>query len=107
VNSISDSRMQDEDEALSNPQENPELVDTRLLRYRGVLSFVAHRVLNNHLEAEEAVRNCLLSASYTVPRFESEGAFRGWLVRVLMDEALMILHKKRVGSTNFIDHQKT
>ena len=57
-------------------------VDIRLFRYEGVLSFVAHRVLNNHLEAEDAVRNCLKTASSTVPRFESEGAFRSWLVRV-------------------------
>ena len=75
-------------------------MDTRLLRYRAVLSFLADRVLNNHLEAEDAVRNCLLTASSTVPQFESEGAFRSWLARVLLDEALVILHKKRAGSTN-------
>ncbi len=75
-------------------------VNIRLFRYRGVLSFIAHRVLNNHLEAEDAVRNCLKTASSTVPRFESEGAFRSWLVRVLMDEALMILYKKRAGSAD-------
>jgi DNA-directed RNA polymerase specialized sigma24 family protein len=97
MKSILDSRTRDEDEVLSNLSENP--VDTRLSRYRGVLLFVAHRILNNRAEAEDAVRNCLLSVSYTVPRLESEGAFRSWLVRVLMDEALMILHKKRDSST--------
>ena len=94
MNCISDLRKQDEDEALSDAHENPEPVDTRLLRYRGVLSFLANGVLNNHLEAEDAVRNCLLTASSTLSQFGSEGAFRSWLLRILLDEALMILHKK-------------
>lgn len=85
---------------MNNPLENPEALDDRLSRYRRVLSFVAYRVLPNHEEADEAVRNCLLSASYNGPRFECEGAFRSWLVRILIDEALLILQKKWTGSTN-------
>jgi DNA-directed RNA polymerase specialized sigma24 family protein len=56
--------------------------------YSRVLYRVAYRVLENHQEAKEAVRNCLLAASSNAPRFENEGAFRSWLVRVLIDEAL-------------------
>jgi DNA-directed RNA polymerase specialized sigma24 family protein len=51
-------------------------------------------VLGNHAEAEEAVQNCLLTVSDNVPRFEYEGAFRCWLVRVLIDEAVAILAKQ-------------
>jgi DNA-directed RNA polymerase specialized sigma24 family protein len=90
-----DSRAQNGDELSTSPEKNPAALDERLLRYRGVLSFVAYHVLSNHEEAEEAVRNCLVSASYNVPRFECEGAFRSWLVRILIDKASLIFHKKR------------
>jgi len=88
-----------EDETRSNWQENLESLDVLLLRYRRVLYQVAYRVLDNHQEAKDAVRNCLLAASCNVPRFENEGAFRSWLVRVLIDEALAILYKERIRST--------
>jgi hypothetical protein len=46
-----------------------------------------------------AVQNCLRAASDRVPRFESEGAFRSWLVRVLIDEAVILLNKQSVEPT--------
>lgn len=87
-----------EDETRSNSQKNLETFDVLFSRYRRVLYQVAYRVLDNHEKAEDAVQNCLEAASYNVPGFESEGAFRSWLVRALIDEALAILHKERVGS---------
>ncbi|MDX6457331.1 MAG: hypothetical protein QOJ51_224 [Acidobacteriaceae bacterium] len=87
-----------EDETRSNWQENLDSLDVLFSRYRRVLYRVAYRVLDNHQEANHAVRNCLLAASCNVPRFENEGAFRSWLVRVLIDEALAILYEERIGS---------
>jgi hypothetical protein len=37
---------------------------------------------------------CWLTASRNPPRFEYEGEFRRWLVRVLIDEASAILRNK-------------
>jgi RNA polymerase sigma factor (sigma-70 family) len=88
-----------EDETRSKSQEHPEALDVFFSRYRRVFYRVAYRVLDNHQEAKDAVRNCLLAASRNAPRFDSEGAFRSWLVRVLIDEALAILNKERMGST--------
>jgi DNA-directed RNA polymerase specialized sigma24 family protein len=87
------------DEIRSNWQENPEALDVLFSRYRRVLYRIAYRVLENHQEAKDAVCNCLLAASCNVPQFDSEGAFRSWLVRVLIDEALAILYKERIGPT--------
>jgi transposase InsO family protein len=48
------------------------------------------RVLGNHEEAEVAVQNCLrAAASNNVSKFEDEGAFRSWLIRLLIDEAVI------------------
>jgi DNA-directed RNA polymerase specialized sigma24 family protein len=89
-----------EDETRSNSQENLETLDVLLSRYRRILYRVAYRVLDNHEEAEEAVQNCVMAASCNAPRFENEGAFRSWLVRVLIDEALAILYKAGTRATS-------
>jgi hypothetical protein len=68
-------------------------LDVLFSRYRRVLSLVAYHVLGSHAEAEIAVQNCVRAVSGNVPRFEHEGAFRSWLVRVLIDEAVAILNK--------------
>jgi RNA polymerase sigma-70 factor (ECF subfamily) len=80
-----------QDETLSNSQGSLEALDVLSSRYRHDLTLVAYRVLGNHAEAEDAVQNCLLTVSDNIPKFEHEGAFRCWLVRVLIDEAVTIL----------------
>ncbi|HTF68606.1 MAG TPA: sigma factor [Edaphobacter sp.] len=95
MNAILESRSRSEDETISNSQENLEALDILFWRYRRALSLVAYRVLGSHEKAEEAVQNCLRTAADNVPRFEHEGAFRSWLLRVLIDEAVILLNRKR------------
>ena len=64
----------------------------RASRYRRLLHSVAHRVLGSSAKADIAVENCLFLACRHVPAFDSEGAFRSWLVRLAIDEALEMLH---------------
>src|SRR5260221_6818065 len=68
----------------------------RSSRYRRLLHSVAHRVLGNPDRADIAVENCLFSASHRVTAFDCEGAFRSWLVRLAIDEALAILHGRNM-----------
>jgi len=75
-------------------QEDSPAFDTQFSQSRGLLYFIANRVLDDSEEAEEAVQNCLLTAIRNPLKFESEGAFRSWLVRILIDEALLILRQK-------------
>jgi RNA polymerase sigma-70 factor (ECF subfamily) len=97
MNAILESQSRSENETISNSQETLEALDILLSRYRRALSLVAYRVLGNHEEAEEAVQNCLRTVADNVPRFEHEGAFRCWLVRVLIDEAVLLLSKQSVA----------
>lgn len=62
----------------------------RFSRCRRLLHFIATRVLGGLERADEAVENCWLSASHNSLRFQCDGAFCSWLVRVLIDEALAI-----------------
>ena len=59
-------------------------------RCHNTLHFVADLILNNSEMAEHAVENCRQKASWNVPGFASEGEFRGWIVRVLINEALSL-----------------
>jgi DNA-directed RNA polymerase specialized sigma24 family protein len=71
------------------------LFDARFWRCYQLLHFIACRILNDPEQAKKAVDNCWHSASVRVPRFEYEGAFRSWLARVLIDEALLLLLEKQ------------
>ena len=95
MNAMLESRSTSEDDDLSPSQGSLEASDVLFSRYRPLLSLIAYRVLGNREEAEDAVRNCLRTAADGAPRFEQEGAFRCWLARVLVDEAVTILNKQR------------
>jgi DNA-directed RNA polymerase specialized sigma24 family protein len=75
--------------------EDQALFDVRFWRAYRLLHFVADRILNDSERAEMAVENCWHSASVRPPHFEHQGAFRSWLVRVLIDEALLLLREKQ------------
>jgi len=92
-----------EDKRFSEIQNETSAPDTQLSLYRGLLYFVASRVLEDRQGAEEAVENCLLAAIRNPPTFDSEGAFRSWLIRILIDEALQILHQERSMSTGLLE----
>jgi DNA-directed RNA polymerase specialized sigma24 family protein len=61
---------------------------------REMLHFIACRILTSVDLAETAVRNCHRTASRNPPSFQNEGAFKGWLVRILIDEATLLLRKR-------------
>jgi DNA-directed RNA polymerase specialized sigma24 family protein len=92
-----------EDKPFSEKQNETSAPDTKLSRYRGLLYFVASRVLEDRQGAEEAVENCLLAATRNPPTFDCEGAFSSWLLRILIDEALQILHQERSASTSLFE----
>jgi DNA-directed RNA polymerase specialized sigma24 family protein len=80
--------------------EELDLFHERFSRCRGLLHFLACRVLGSCEQAQLAIENCWLSASQNAPRFDREGAFRSWLMRVLVTEALAILHQRKDRPAN-------
>ena len=87
-------------DVLESPKcrESPEQAqkfEYRFSRYRPLLYSLACRVLGDIQGAENAVENCWQTASRNPPEFDYEGAFRVWLARVLIDEALAILRENR------------
>ena len=74
-------------------QEQFALFAQRFLRSYRLLHFIVCRVLGDEERAHVAIQNCWRTASRNPPHFEYEGAFRSWLVRVLINEALAILRE--------------
>ena len=68
--------------------------EARFSRCRDMLHFLACRVLGSPERADDVVENCKITASQNPPTFEYEGAFRSWLVRILIDEALVIVRQR-------------
>jgi DNA-directed RNA polymerase specialized sigma24 family protein len=74
------------------------LFDRRFWGCYRLQHFIACRILDDPEQAKRAVENCWRSASACAPRFEYEGAFRSWLLRVLIDEALILLRQRKQTS---------
>lgn len=91
------------------PDAGPELYEhsrffrVRFSRSRRLLHLIACRVLQGSERAEEAVRNCFFTARRAAPQFVDEGAFRSWLLRVLIDEALRIRYREIFENKQSVD----
>jgi DNA-directed RNA polymerase specialized sigma24 family protein len=71
----------------------------RFCRCNSLLHFLAYRILGTHEGARNAVENCRIVASQNPPDFEYEGAFRSWVARILIDEALAIVRQRNAALT--------
>jgi hypothetical protein len=69
------------------------IFDARFRRCYRMVHFIACRVLGGSERAEEAIGSCWRIASRHPQRFEHEGEFRSWLLRVLIDESLVLLRE--------------
>ena len=84
--------------------------EARFDRCEGLLYFMAAEVLGRGEDSDrslnddvnEAVHNCWLTASRSRQEFDSEGAFRRWLVRILITEAVAILHSVRIDQPTLV-----
>jgi len=82
-------------QSISNQQRGQALFQFRFLRRYGLLHFIACCVLGRAERTEDVIERCRLKASGTPARFEYEGAFRSWLLRVLIDEAVVVLRRSQ------------
>ena len=64
--------------------------DLYLSRCHSLLHFTAAHILGSPGKAEIAVRNTISVASQHPARFQSEGAFRSWVLRILIEQSLLL-----------------
>jgi len=71
-------------------REDPHVFHLRFRRACRILQSLAARILGNSHQAKTAVENCWRTARRRSPQFSYEGEFRAWLLRVLIEEALVL-----------------
>jgi len=84
-----------DDESLVKAAKNGDRVAFGLLaqRHRRLIQSVALRVTRNAEDAEDAVQQALLKAMAHLHRFEERSRFSTWLVRITVNESLMLRRK--------------
>jgi hypothetical protein len=69
------------------------IFDSRFWRCYRTLQLIASRLLGDPERAQEAIGSCWRRASCHPHWFECESEFHSWLLRALIDEALLLLHE--------------
>jgi RNA polymerase sigma-70 factor, ECF subfamily len=66
---------------------------------------MSFRVLKNHEDAEDNLQNALCKAYGKLQQFEGKSQFSTWLMRIAINEALMMLRKRRLENARFCTNQ--
>jgi len=85
-------------QAASGRWNDKELILRECLRYRALLRQIAERLLDGHGDADAAVDRCIVAAAKTRVPMHSRGEFRSWVLRLVIDEALQLLHERAVSA---------
>ena len=64
-------------------------------RHRSRIYHLAFRILRNHQDAEDAVQRSFQRAFVSLARFREDSSFSTWMTRIAINEALMLLRRKR------------
>ncbi len=64
-------------------------------RYQGMVYSVAHNVLGNHTDAEDAAQEAFLRCYRKLPQYRHEAAFGTWLFRLTLSAAVDYQRRER------------
>jgi len=77
--------------------------DLLVERHEGRIFSLAWRMTRNREDAEDVVQQSLQKAFLHLKKFEGESLFSTWLTRIVINEVLMLLRKKRGSRELSID----
>ena len=66
-------------------------------RHEGKISSLAQRMTRNREDAEDVVQQSFQKAFIHLKKFEGDSLFSTWLTRIAINEALMLLRRKRAS----------
>jgi len=72
-------------------------------KYDHKLLRIAQSVTHNREEAEDAVQEAFLKVYERLDQFQEKARFSTWLIRIVVNEALMKLRKKRTAREDSLD----
>jgi len=74
---------------------NARAVDELVLRHERKVFAVAHRITNNREDAEDVVQETFHKVFLHLDSFQEKSRFSTWLTRIAMNEAFMLLRRRR------------
>ncbi|HEX2852157.1 MAG TPA: sigma-70 family RNA polymerase sigma factor [Opitutaceae bacterium] len=74
---------------------NREMFEVLVRRYNQQLFRIGIAYLRNHQEVEDAMQNAYLKAFVHLSRFERSASFSTWLTRIMINECLMTLRRRK------------
>jgi len=74
---------------------NAEAFDHLVLRYQRRVLAVAQRIVNNREDAEDVMQESFHKAFLHLSAFQEKSHFSTWLTRIAMNEAFMLLRRRR------------
>ncbi len=72
--------------------------------YSRAMFSVAMRITNDYAEAEDALQEAFLNAFQHLPYFKGDSTFGNWLKKIVINQALATLRKKRVEWISIEEH---
>lgn len=84
---------------------NSAAFETLFQRYQQKMFHVALSRLQNAEDAEDAVQQTFQQAFVHLKSFQGQSRFSTWLTRIAINEALMLLRKRRPGHLSIEGHQ--
>jgi RNA polymerase sigma-70 factor, ECF subfamily len=93
------STYKDSDEALvaAAKRGDTHAFETLVLRHQQTVLAVAQRITNNREDAEDVAQESLHKAFVHLGDFQEKSQFSTWLTRIAMNEAFMLLRRRRGG----------
>lgn len=73
----------------------PLAFETLVLRHKRRVFALAQRITNNHEDAEDVVQESFHKAFLHLRAFQERSQFSTWLTRIAMNEAFMLLRRRR------------
>lgn len=74
---------------------NTEAFDQLVFRYERRVLMVARRIVNNREDAEDVAQESFHKAFLHVGSFQEKSLFSTWLIRIVMNEAFMVLRRRK------------
>jgi RNA polymerase sigma-70 factor (ECF subfamily) len=74
---------------------DPRAFEKLVLRYKRRVFAMAQRITNNHEDAEDVVQNSFHKVFLHLGKFQEKSQFSTWLTRIAMNEAFMLLRRRR------------
>ncbi|MFK7907684.1 MAG: RNA polymerase sigma factor [Chitinophagales bacterium] len=76
-------------------------------RYAAKMFGVCRRYVHNESDVEDTLLNAFYKVFKHIHTFEEKGSFEGWIRRIVVNESLMFLRKKKRVSTLYVEFSDT